>query len=155
MAEDLANARIGRHGAARLPSVEVNSYNMELKDDDGFLGDRASKAAFHAILDAWRKPLKKTGHDPFGNRSSDSISKKELDKILVSDDLEAAALLHSAVEHFAQQIAGVIRRFAKLKAWTDTEHIMVGGRLPAKSAGRTRHCSHKDHSQGGWQQDRH
>jgi len=32
MAEDLASAQIGRHGEVRLPSVEVDSYNIELKD---------------------------------------------------------------------------------------------------------------------------
>jgi hypothetical protein len=51
MAEDtLATAGIGKHGAARLPSVDIDSYNIELKDDDGFLGDRASKGAFQEIL---------------------------------------------------------------------------------------------------------
>src|SRR5262244_4401623 len=85
--------------------------------EDGFLGDRANKGAFQAMLDAWRKPLKKSGDDPFGNKSSDSISRKELDKILVSDDVEAAAVVHSAVEDFAQELAGVVGRFLKLKAW--------------------------------------
>ena len=127
MAEGSTSASIGRHGASRLPSVEVDSYNIELKDENGFLGDRASKGAFQAILDVWRKPLKKSGDDPFGNKSSESISKKELDRILVSDDVEAAAVLHSAVEDFAQELAGVIRRFLKLKAWSNTEHIIVGG----------------------------
>jgi hypothetical protein len=127
MAQDLPTARIGRHGGTRLPLVEVDSYNIELKDEDGFLRDRANKGAFQAILDAWRKPLKKAGDDPFGDKSSESISKKELDNILVSDDVEAAAVLHSAVEGFAQELAGVIRRFLKLKAWADTEYIVVGG----------------------------
>jgi hypothetical protein len=127
MAEDLAGARIGRHGATRLPAVEIDSYNLELKGEDGFVGDRASKGAFQSILDAWRKPLRKSGDDPFGNKSSESISKKELDKILVSDDLEAAAVVHSAVEEFAQQLAGVVSRFLKLKSWANTEHIIVGG----------------------------
>jgi len=117
MAEDVANTRIGRHGAARLPSVDIDSYNLELKDDDGFVGDRASKGAFQDILDAWRKPLKKSGDDPFGNKSSEDISKKELDKILVSDDVDAAAVVHSAIEGFAQEFAGVVGRFLKLKAW--------------------------------------
>ena len=116
MAEGSTSASIGRHGSSRLPSVEVDSYNIELKDENGFLGDRASKGAFQAILDVWRKPLKKSGDDPFGNKSSESLSKKELDRILVSDDVEAAAVLHSAVEDFAQELAGVIRRFLKLKA---------------------------------------
>ena len=59
MSDDTLTATsIGNHGAARLPSVEVDSYNIELKDDEGFLGDRASKGAFQAILDGWRKPLR-------------------------------------------------------------------------------------------------
>jgi len=45
MAEDtLTTSGIGRHGATRLPSVDLDSFNIELKDDDGFLGDRASRA---------------------------------------------------------------------------------------------------------------
>ena len=55
------------HGATRLPSVDVDSYNAELKDDEGFLGDRASKGAFRAIIENWRKPLRKAGNDPFGD----------------------------------------------------------------------------------------
>jgi hypothetical protein len=65
MAEDtLTISGIGRHGATRLPSVDVDSFNIELKDDDGYLGDRASKGAFRKILDALREPLKKNGDDP-------------------------------------------------------------------------------------------
>jgi hypothetical protein len=30
------------HGVSMLPSVHVDSYNCELEDDDGFLGDKAS-----------------------------------------------------------------------------------------------------------------
>ena len=76
MAEDtLITAGIGRHGAARLPSVDVDSFNIELKDEDGFLGDRASKGAFRKILDSLRKPLKKNGDDPLGDKSADVISK--------------------------------------------------------------------------------
>ena len=127
MAEESTSARIGRHGASRLPLVEVDSYNIELKDEDGFVGDRASKGAFQAILDAWRTPLKKAGEDPFGNKSSEDLPKKELDKILVGDDVEAAAVLHSAIEEFAQELAGVIHRFLKVKTWANTEHIIVGG----------------------------
>src|SRR5437868_4847384 len=33
------------HGPTRLPSVDVDSYNAELKDDEGFLGDRASRGS--------------------------------------------------------------------------------------------------------------
>src|SRR6476646_4702656 len=128
MAEDIiATTGIARHGATRLPSVDVDSFNIEMKDDDGFLGDRASKGAFREILDRWRKPLRKSGEDPFGKEPSDQISKKTLDAILIGDDTEASAVVHSAVEEFAQELAYVTRRFLKTKAWAKTERIVVGG----------------------------
>ena len=118
---------IATHGAARLPSVEIDSFNIEMKDEDGFLGDRASKGAFREILERWRKPLRKSGEDPFGKEPSEAISKKTLDAILVSDDVEASAVVHSAIEEFAQELAYVTRRFLKTKAWARTERIVVGG----------------------------
>jgi len=128
MAEDtLTTTGIGRHGAARLPSVDVDSFNIELKDDDGFLGDRASKGAFRKILDGLRKPLKKNGEDPLGEKSTDTISKGTLDETLVGEDVGAAALVHGAIEEFAGELAHVTSRFLKTKAWADTERIVVGG----------------------------
>jgi predicted NBD/HSP70 family sugar kinase len=118
---------IAAHGASRLPSVEVDSFNVEMKDEKGFLGDRASKGAFRDILDRWRKPLRKSGGDPFGKEPSESISKKVLDEMLVGDDTEAAAVVHSAIEDFAQELAYVTRRFLKAKAWEKTERVVVGG----------------------------
>jgi len=44
MAEDaLTTVGIGRHGAARLPSVDVDRFNIELKNDEGLLGERAQR----------------------------------------------------------------------------------------------------------------
>ena len=125
--EVLTTSGIGRHGVSRLPSVDIDSYNIELKDEDGFLGDRASKGAFQEILDRWRKPLKKNGEDPFGKQSTDDISKSALDAVLTGEDVVASALVHSAIEEFAQELAYVTRRFLKTKAWADTERIVVGG----------------------------
>src|SRR5690242_11014301 len=127
MAEDVITTGIAHHGASRLPSVEVDSFNLELKDEDGFLGDRASKGAFRKIFDRWRKPLRKTGEDPFGDVPSEKISKKALDDMLIGDDTEASALVHSAIEEFAQELAYVTRRFLKTKAWADTQCIVIGG----------------------------
>src|SRR6202790_555494 len=128
MAEDvLTTTGIGRHGAARLPSVDVDSFNIELKDDDGFLGDRASKGAFRKILDSLRQPLKKNGEDPLGSKAADAIPKTTLDEALVGSDVGAAALVHGAIEEFAQELAYVTQRFLKTKAWADTERIVVGG----------------------------
>jgi len=128
MADDIVTTTgIARHGATRLPSVEVDSFNIELKDDDGFLGDRASKGAFRKILDTLRKPLKKNGDDPLGKKSADEIAKSELDEALVGGDVAAAALVHGAIEEFAQELAYVTGRFLRTKAWADTERIVVGG----------------------------
>ena len=128
MADDTGlTTGIAHHGAARLPSVDIDSFNIELKDDEGFLGDRASKGAFRKIFDRWRKPLRKSGEDPFGDEPSDKISKKKLDEMLVGDDTEASAVVHSAIEEFAQELAHVTRRFLRTKAWAKTECIVVGG----------------------------
>ena len=128
MAEDIvATTGIAGHGATRLPSVDVDSFNIELKDDDGFLGDRASKGAFRKILDSLRKPLQKAGEDPLGKKAAVEIGKSELDEALVGDDVAAAALVHGAIEEFAQELAYVTQRFLKTKAWADTERIVVGG----------------------------
>ena len=128
MAEDIVpTTGIAQHGATRLPSVDVDSFNVELKGDDGFLGDRASKGAFREILDTLRKPLKKNGDDPLGSKSAEAIGKNALDEALVGDDIHASALVHGAIEEFAQELAYVTRRFLKTKAWADTERIVVGG----------------------------
>jgi predicted NBD/HSP70 family sugar kinase len=115
------------HGAKRLPSVEVDSYNLEIEDEDGFVGDRASKTAFTAILDKWREPLRKLDEDPLGETSSQDISKKKLISLLIEGDPEAAGLVHGAIEEFAQELAAVVRRFMRTKGWRGTEGIVVGG----------------------------
>jgi predicted NBD/HSP70 family sugar kinase len=115
------------HGAAVLPSVRVDSYNLEVQDEDGFLGDKASKSAFWEILDKWRKVLNEEDEDPLGDKPTASLSKKKLTQMLSEGEPEAAALVQSAVEEFAQQLAQVIRRFLRQKAWRDTECLVIGG----------------------------
>ena len=126
---------IATHGARRLPGVDVDSYNVELKDDEGFLGDRASKGAFRTIIENWRKPLRKQGNDPFGDVPSEDLTRKQLDALLTKGDPEAAGILQGAIEDFAQELALVIRRFLKLKGWRDTERIVVGGGFRASRVG--------------------
>ncbi|MGY4254335.1 hypothetical protein ACVI1L_001403 [Bradyrhizobium sp. USDA 4516] len=94
--ETIKTTGIAAHGASRLPWVEIDSFNLKLKDEDEFLGDRASKGAFRETLEKWRKPLRKFGEDPFGKELSEDISKKELDAVLGGDDPEASVVVHSA-----------------------------------------------------------
>ncbi len=126
---------IAAHGAAHLPSVVLDSYNVEIKDEDGFIGDRASNRAFRATLEEWRKAVRQKGDDPIGDEASTDISKKKLDKFLSAGDIEAAGVVLGAVEDFSQALAAVIRRFLKLKEWKDTERIVLGGGLRASRVG--------------------
>lgn len=125
------------HGTSQLPSVIVDSYNIEIRDADGFVGDRANKQAFRDILDTARKLQRKAGggDDAVGKKDTDEISKKTIDDLLVEGDPRAAAVVHTAVEQFAQELAGVVKRFLKTKAWRDTQRIAVGGGMRQSRAG--------------------
>src|SRR4051812_2231515 len=109
------------HGAEQLSLVTVDTYNAELRTADGFIGDRASKRAFQAILDEWRERMRKAGEDPLGDAPSEELTKKQLDKLLVEGDAEAAGVIHGAVEEFAQEFVAVVRRLRRLKCWKETE----------------------------------
>jgi hypothetical protein len=115
----------GPHGASVLPRVRVDSYNLELRHKDGFIGDRASKRAFAEIFQDWRDRFARIDEDPFGDQ--EAISKKKLDETLLNGDPEAAGMVHGAIEDFAQEFAAVTRRFLRTKDWADTQKIAVGG----------------------------
>jgi hypothetical protein len=61
---------VSPHGSHRLPAVDVDSYNVEIKDSDGFIGDRASRGAFRNMIERIRKTLRKSGEDPLGEEES-------------------------------------------------------------------------------------
>jgi predicted NBD/HSP70 family sugar kinase len=116
----------GPHGALELPSVSVVGYNLEIRDDDGFIGDKASRGAFVEHLDALRRHLREQSADPLQGETAE-ISKRDLDALLKDGDPHEAALVLSAIERFAQSLAFVIRRFVRLKSWAEVERIVVGG----------------------------
>jgi predicted NBD/HSP70 family sugar kinase len=130
------------HGGKVLSLVVIDAYNAEMRSPEGFLGDRASRRAFQAILDDWRDRVSRSGDDPLGDLPSEEIGKKQLDKLLAEGDAEAAGVIHGAIEEFAQEFAQVIRRFLKLKEWKHTEALVVGGgmrqsRIGELAIGRT------------------
>lgn len=115
----------GNHGAEELPSVLVTSYNLEIRDADGFIGDKASRSAFMEHLADLRGGLDKTGGDPLAKLGQEP-PKSELDALLEGAPREAAVVL-GAVERFSQSLAFVTRRFLKQKTWAPVERIVVGG----------------------------
>lgn len=80
------SASIVTHGACRLAEVDVDAYNAEISDKEGFVGDRASGRAFRAILEAAREQVRKLDEDPIGDVPSSEISKKQLDRLLLEGD---------------------------------------------------------------------
>ncbi len=115
------------HGSKHLPAVDVEAYNAELRDEEGFVGDRATRRAFQAIIEDWRALLRGAGDDPFGDVNSERIGKRKFEKALASGDVAAAGVVFSAIEEFAQELSVVCRRLLRLKAWQGVERIAVGG----------------------------
>jgi len=135
MPETVAVPILPAHGGRHLPSVTVDSYNLETKDDEGFLGDRVCKGAFRDLIDNLRKTLRKAGADPFGDEPTEKLSKATLDALLTEGDAEAAGVIQGALEEYAQEFALVIRRYLRLKGWRDTERIVIGGGFRASRIG--------------------
>jgi len=115
------------HGARELRSVHVDDYNVELREDGAFLGDRANKKAFQAILDRWRQKLGDA--DPLRDVSTQKLykQKRELEKILLHGDPVAAGVLIGAIEEFSHSLTEVVERFLQLPAWRSTQRIVIGG----------------------------
>lgn len=124
------------HGSSELQVATVDAYNAELRDAEGFIGDRASNRAFRAILDEWRDRIRAaTGEDPLGDTPSDELPKKKMDKVLAEGEPEAAGIIHGAIEDFANELTTVVTRFLRLKSWRDTQRIVVGGGLRSSRVG--------------------
>ena len=126
---DVPSTSLLAHGSEQLSLVVIDAYNAELRSAEGFVGDRASKRAFQAILDDWRERVSKSGEDPLGESPSDEITKKQLDKLLTQGDAEAAGVIQGAIEDFSQEFFAVIRRFLRIKEWKNTDRIAIGGGL--------------------------
>jgi predicted NBD/HSP70 family sugar kinase len=117
-------------GSAKLGDLNVASYSLALKDGGRFVGDRASGRAFFGILDELRRPLYKSGTDPFGGKATDDLSHKDIDKAWRKGDAFAAGLVHTAIEEFAQRLAGVVRAYRSSDHdWAKATRIVVGGGL--------------------------
>jgi len=103
----------------RLPSVDVDSFNVELKGRwTAFSATRASKGRVSArFLDTLRKPLKEKRRRSLRQQNPPRPSARNaLDEALVGDDIHAfraGALARSS--NSRQELAYVTRRFLKTK----------------------------------------
>lgn len=122
------------NGAAELHGVNIDSYNLEIRKGDDWLGDQASRTAFWKICDDVRKQARLIGFDPFDKPTTD-ISKKEFDRLFASKDLRKVTFANTVIDLFARQLVEVIQRFVAVKKWEGTELIVFGGGLMSSQAG--------------------
>jgi predicted NBD/HSP70 family sugar kinase len=127
MGKDVSRPPIGSHGRSDLPAVKVESFNLEIRDGTGFIGDRANKSAFLALVEESRRQVRQAGRDPLGDEATDAIGRQGLDEALRDGEPEAAGLIQGAAEEFAQRLVTIIRRFARRKSWRDVERVVIGG----------------------------
>ena len=125
--ETITTTGIAAHGASRLPSVEVDSFNIELKDEEGFLETAPAKAPSGTFSTDGGSRCVSRAKIPLARSHRKTLARRCSTPSWSVDDTEAAAVVHSTIEDFAQELAYVTRRFLKTKAWEKTERIVVGG----------------------------
>lgn len=124
------------HGAADLPVARVESHSLEIREDGGFLGDKASETAFRELLDLWRDRLADARSTPFGEGPTEEIERDDLDEALTRpSDPDEAEALDRALDAFADDLAGVLDRFLHVPSWAGVERIVCGGGLQSSRVG--------------------
>jgi hypothetical protein len=123
------------HASANLPAVTVESTNLLIQDGDGFIGDRANSGAFLEMLDGVRARLRETGDDPLGKKPSADLGRSKIGRLLLKGESAASGAILTAIEEFAQTLAGVIRRYVEEPGWKKIERIAVGGGLRGSLVG--------------------
>jgi hypothetical protein len=86
---------LGAHGAEELPAVILTSYNLQLQDEEGFIGNRAGGRAFRALPDELHAQISEVAEDPLDNKLRKELTKKQL---LIGGDTVAAGMVQGATE---------------------------------------------------------
>jgi len=121
------------------PAISVRSSST----GEGFIGDRANKQAFKAIMDNWRGRLRVAEKDPFDGRPTDDLykDKKALETIVISGDAEAAGVVIGSIEEFARELAAVIRRLLDIAGSHARPAVpRRGHRVRSRLSPSTLHC---------------
>lgn len=123
------------HGALKMPSVTIGNYSLELRDGDSFIGDSVSRSAFRETVGVWRGVFTAMdGQDAFGRKPTIDISKKQLDALWQGKTLAASAI-NAAIDDYALQLCGVVKRFLADKSWAGVQRIVVGGGFQQSAVG--------------------
>lgn len=112
------------HGLSALPSVTVDSYNLDVRDGRRILNHQLKRADFFETL---AKLAKDTSDWPFADREPTAIKRKELDEALAKGSGPVVEVIEAAIHAFGTTMAEVIRHFLKTKEWHGVERIVIGG----------------------------
>jgi hypothetical protein len=123
------------HGANVLPAVDVESYNIELREKRRFVGDRANKKAFAELVEKWRKLIEDKNGEKLSEFSLKKLNRKKLEQILLKGNADAAGVVQGAIDDFAKRIVDVIERYLKQPDWKKTELIFIGGGMSGSRIG--------------------
>jgi hypothetical protein len=116
--------------------LRLDAYSLDLPEEGGQFGDRASHQAFDAILAKWRRKARRgPGGDPFGPEPESPVERDTLDEALTGGAPEAAGIVQGALEDYAGALAAVVRRFLLLPQWHGTQRVLVGGGLRSARIG--------------------
>lgn len=116
-----------QHGGRIIAGLRIDSYNLALRQNGGFVGDRIRSRTLQHILDDLRQERRaQTGSDPLDGVSS--ADRAALD-ILLGQAGPAADVISAALDVYARSFADVVARFLACPEWQGTEQIVIGGGL--------------------------
>jgi hypothetical protein len=118
MTMDDALLMLPAQAPADLRGLRVDCYGLDI----------GGHRRFDAILADWRQRQRRGGGaDPFAAWSR--VPRDALEAVLSGAFPEASGLLQGAVEDFAAEIAGLVRRLLVRPEWRGTQRVVVGGEL--------------------------
>jgi predicted NBD/HSP70 family sugar kinase len=111
------------HALPALPTVIIDSYNLDVRDGRKIQNHRLRRAAFFEAL----ARIAAEAGDAFDGKSPQDISRKELEHELRHGDAASVSVIENAIEIFAAEIAEVVGKFLKTKEWSGVSRIAIGG----------------------------
>jgi predicted NBD/HSP70 family sugar kinase len=118
----------------RIQDILITSYNVELRDKDGFLGDKASVGAFLNMADERRDELLAAGPCQFDHE--DNLTPEHLDAILATGTEHQKLIAQEVIVAYAERLAAVLQAHLELDAWQNVGAIIVGGGFEHTRAGK-------------------
>jgi hypothetical protein len=117
-----------------ISGLRITSYNVELHEGTGFVGDKASVSAFLALVEQRRNKLALAGPSPFGD--DEEITPEHFDAILTSGIPEQSSIAEEILAEYTERLVNAISQHLELEPWQHVTKILVGGGFDQTLAGQ-------------------